>query len=296
MTDSSDEIGLCAQLACIWEATARKPGNVHPFCDFVDTGYVDFLASAAAIDPVLASATSQSVGATVLEAVRRTRGVARANTNLGIILLLAPLAKSQHWPDGRWGVAAVLDALTVEDAILAFQAIVLAGVGGLGQAPEQDVHGLPTVTLREAMSLAANRDAIARQYVTGFADVFDHGAPAILTGIERVGCLEGAIISAHLYLMARIPDTLIVRKRGLAEAEESSLRAATVLNSGWPDSRAGRIALGEFDNWLRAEGHQRNPGTTADLVAASLFVLLRQRRLRLPLEMPWTRNELWAIE
>jgi triphosphoribosyl-dephospho-CoA synthase len=289
-------VGLYAQLACIWEATPRKPGNVHRFCDHDDTGYVDFLTSAAAIAPVLAEAGTHSVGATVLEAVRRTREVARANTNLGIVLLLAPLAKAEHWPDGRAGVCAVLDALTIDDAALAYQAIVLAGAGGLGQAAEQDVRDVPTVSLREAMALAADRDTIARQYVTGFADVFDEGAPAILTGIERTGCLEGGIIHAYLHLMSLFPDTLIARKCGAEEAAESARRAAAVLGAGWPETPAGRIALVELDTWLRAVGHQRNPGTTADLIAASLFVLLRQARLRLPLAVPWTRSEIGSIE
>jgi triphosphoribosyl-dephospho-CoA synthase len=296
MNPSTATIGLHAQLACIWEATARKPGNVHPFHDFADTGYIDFLTSAAAIAPVLADAAGGFVGATVLEAVQRTREVARANTNLGIILLLAPLARVEAWPDGRAGVLSVLEGLSVEDAALVYQAIVLAGAGGLGQVPEQDVHDVPTVTLREAMALAADRDGIARQYVNGFADVFDHGAPALMAGIERTGCLEGGIIHAHLHLMSLLPDTLIARKRGAAEAEESARRAAAVLESGWPRTAAGRAALVELDAWLRAEGHQRNPGTTADLTAASMFALLRQRRLRLPLEVPWTRGDSWSVQ
>jgi triphosphoribosyl-dephospho-CoA synthase len=289
-------IGLYAQLACIWEATARKPGNVHPFCDHDDAGYIDFLTSAAAIAPVLVEAGTRSVGATVLEAVQRTRQVVRANTNLGIILLLAPLARAEPWPDGRAVVSAVLDALTIEDAALAYQAIVLSGAGGLGQAPEQDVRKMPTVSLREAMALAADRDRIARQYATGFADVFDQGAPAILSGIDHTGCLEGGIIHAYLHLMSLFPDTLIGRKRGTAEAAESARRAAAVLSAGWPQSPTGRAALDELDTWLRAKGHQRNPGTTADLIAASLFVLLRQSRLRLPLDVPWTRSEIWSVE
>jgi triphosphoribosyl-dephospho-CoA synthase len=292
MTRCNDTIGLYAHMACIWEATARKPGNVHRFRDFDDTGYLDFLLSAAAVAPVLADAANQSVGATVLQAIQRTRAVARANTNLGIVLLLAPLAKAEPWSDGRSGVSAVLETLSVDDAKLVYEAIVLAGAGGLGQVPEQDVHGVATVTLREAMALAADRDCIARQYGNGFADVFDQGAPAILAGIERTGCLERGIIHAHLRLMSLLPDTLIARKRGPSEAKESAQRAAAVLAAGWPETPAGRRGLAELDDWLREVGHQRNPGTTADLIAAGLFVLLRQMKLRLPLEVPWTRSDL----
>src|SRR5262245_39529450 len=106
--------GTLAQLACLWEATARKPGNVHRACDFADTSYVDFLVSAAAIGPPLATAADVGVGRTVLEAVRATRRVMRANTNLGIVLLLAPLAAVPGGEDLRAGLGLVLDGLGLE--------------------------------------------------------------------------------------------------------------------------------------------------------------------------------------
>ena len=90
-------IGLCAQLACILEATARKPGNVHRYADFADATYLDFLLSAAAIAPVMEQAPRRRVGETVLRAVRATRRVVATNTNLGTILLLAPLAAVPGW-------------------------------------------------------------------------------------------------------------------------------------------------------------------------------------------------------
>jgi triphosphoribosyl-dephospho-CoA synthase len=292
MSPPGDPIGLYAQVACILEATARKPGNVHRDRAFADTSVVDFLMSAAAIAPVLEAAPRVSIGETVAEAVQATRGVVRGNTNLGIVLLLAPLAKAGLLPDYRAGVREVLESLTVEDAERVYAAIVLSGAGGLGQAAEQDVRARPTISLHEAMALAADRDLIARQYTNGFAEVFDEGAPEILAGIDRTGCLEGGIIQAQLVLMSRHPDSLIARKRGLAEAREAGDRAGRVLAAGWPESSQGRAVIQELDSWLRAEGHQRNPGTTADLIAASLFVLLRQRRLALPLEAPWSRPEI----
>src|SRR5438105_4628842 len=109
-------IGLYAQIACIWEVTARKPGNVHRLRDFADVGYVDFLTSAAAIAPVLEMAPERRVGATVLDAVRATRAAVATNTNLGIVLLLAPLAAAAGHQELRSGVAHVLDRLDVEDA------------------------------------------------------------------------------------------------------------------------------------------------------------------------------------
>jgi triphosphoribosyl-dephospho-CoA synthase len=279
--------GLCAQLACILEVTARKPGNVHRYADFADLTYLDFLHSAAVIAPVLATATERRVGATVLECVRATRRVVRTNTNLGMVLLLAPLAAVPEGGELRRGVAQLLSGLGVEDSRLVFEAIRLAVPGGLGEAAEQDVRGEPTLTLREVMALAADRDLIARQYAKDYAEVFDEGVPALRRALEELGALESAIVRTHLHLMAHYPDTLIVRKRGLAEAQEAARRARQALDAGWPHRPEGHDAFAALDAWLREVGHQRNPGTTADLVAACLFVVLRAGDLTFPLRVPW---------
>jgi triphosphoribosyl-dephospho-CoA synthase len=281
------DAGLAAQVACLWEVTARKAGNVHRYTDFEDLTYLDFVLSAAAIGPVLANAAGRRVGATVLDCVRATRRVVASNTNLGIVLLLAPLATVPDETALRPGLARVLAGLDVEDARLVYEAIRLARPGGMGEVAEQDVRQEPTLTLRDVMALAAQRDGIARQYGNDFADVFDQGVPALLAGLSGTGSLEDAIVFAQLRLLARLPDSLIARKRGPAEAVEAGNRAEAVLGQGWPQTRAGWAALDELDGWLRAEGHQRNPGTTADLLTASLFVLLRQDTILLPSQHPW---------
>jgi triphosphoribosyl-dephospho-CoA synthase len=275
------DAGLCAQIACIWEATARKPGNVHRYRDFADSSYPDFLLSAAAIAPVMTTACQRRVGAVILDAVQATFRVSGTNTNLGIVLLLAPLAAVPPRQELRSGIESVLAGLDVEDARLAYEAIRLAAPGGLGQVAEQDVREEPTQTLRQVMALAAERDLIARQYANGFAEVVNDGAPALLTGLQRTGSIEGAIISAYLRLMADHSDTLIARKCGWPEAEEASRRARAVLE-------AGGTELNRFDAWLREDGHRRNPGATADLLTASLFVMLREGLITLPPQVPWT--------
>jgi triphosphoribosyl-dephospho-CoA synthase len=289
--NDTDLLALHAQLACIYEATARKPGNVHRFCDFDDAGYLDFLTSAAAVAPVLAGSPARAVGDTILDAVKATRLVAGSNTNLGVILLLGPLAAAAIQPDYRANVVGVLESLTIEDAQRVYESINLARPGGMGKVAEQDLSGRPTISLREAMALAADRDLIARQYANGFEEVFAEGAPALLAGAELAGSLEGAILYAQLVLMSRHPDSLIARKVGLAEARESMDRAGRVLALGWPKTLQARAALVDLDGWLRGAGRRRNPGTTADLIAASLFVLLRQRRLPRPPAFPWSLPE-----
>lgn len=282
------EVGLCAQVACVWEVTARKPGNVHRFRDFDDATYIDFVLSAAAIAPELAKACRRPVGETVLACVGATRRVVATNTNLGIVLLLAPLAAV---PDGeplRRGITRILHGLTVDDARLVYEAIRLARPGGLGRVAKEDVTDEPTISLRQVMALAANRDLVARQYANGFEEVFAVGVPAVEAGLRDTGALEPAIIRAHLELLARFPDTLIARKCEPAVATEAAARARGVLDAGWPTLPAGRAAFAGLDAWLRADGRRRNPGATADLLTACLFILLREDTIPLPPPCPWS--------
>jgi triphosphoribosyl-dephospho-CoA synthase len=205
-------------------------------------------------------------------------------------LLLAPLVKAAD-SDLHAGVERVLQMLAIDDARAVYEAIRLACPGSMGEVAEQDIHREPTVSLRQAMALAAERDLIARQYANGFAEVFAEGLPALQQGIERLRSIEGGILSCHLQLLARHRDSLIERKLGQLEAAEASRRAEQVLVAGWPERPEGKAALKDYDVWLRGRGHQRNPGTTADLVTACLFVLLREGRLKLPLEIPFAAED-----
>jgi triphosphoribosyl-dephospho-CoA synthase len=281
-------VSLCAQLACIWEVTARKPGNVHRYQDFANLSYADFIVSAAAVAPVLEGASARPVGETILEGVRATRQLVATNTNLGILLLLAPMAAVAPADDLRTGLQRRLDALDERDARAVYQAIRMASPGGLGTVPEQDVHQEPSQSLGAVMQLAAERDLIARQYVNGFREVLDEGEPALRRGLERARTLEGAIIYCHLHLMASYPDSLIARKRGCDEAAEAAQRAWLVLEKDWPTNPSGWRSLTDLDAWLRADGNARNPGTSADLVTASLFVALREGTIEIASRLPWS--------
>jgi triphosphoribosyl-dephospho-CoA synthase len=255
---------------------------VHRGRDFSDSHFLDFLMSAASIAAPLDRARSIGVGAVVREAVTATRRVVATNTNLGTVLLLAPLAAVPEETTLAAGIAAVLEATTVDDARAVYDAIRRAQPGGLGTVAEHDVAGEPTVTLRQAMQLAAERDLIARQYANGFQEVLHEAVPALRGALAGGQTLETAIVTAYLGLLAEHPDTLIARKRGWDEARAASGRARVVLAAGWPEQAAARELCAAFDAWLRAEGHARNPGATADLVAAALFAGLRDGTIELP--------------
>jgi len=283
-------IGLCAQLACIWETTACNPGNVHRFHDFNDVAYVDFLATAAAIAPILEEAYRRPVGETVLLGVEATRTVVKHNTNLGILLLLAPLAAVPRERSLRDGLSGVLESLTVTDAVLVYRAIRTAAPAGLGTVPLQDVRDEPTLDLRRAMMLSSDRDLIARQYANGFHEVFDVGLPLLRHALAKAPSLEAALVYCHVALLAELADSLIGRKRGLAEAQEASDRARAVLARVQTDLTFPAEKLQELDAWLSGAGRGRNPGTTSDLVTACLFTALREGIMQLPLKLPWSHH------
>lgn len=270
------DISTAATLACVWEATAAKPGNVYRGADFEDATYADFLTSAAMLGPQIALAPSHGVGHTILESIRAVQSSVGTNTYLGTVLLLVPLAAIPADSSLEAGITDVLGSLTSEDTRLVYEAIRVAQPGGLGKVAEADVHAAPPkITLVEAMRLAADRDLIARQYTNGFAEVFTTAAR-----IEQpAGSLSERIVRGFMQLLAEIPDTLIARKCGPEKSQEVSDYARRVLSYTDDDYHA---ALADFDFWLRADGHRRNPGTTADIVAAALFVLLREDRIEWP--------------
>jgi triphosphoribosyl-dephospho-CoA synthase len=279
-------IGLCAQVACILDVVTFKPGNVSFAYSFADMTAFDFLLSAAAIAPVLDQAPLRRVGETILDCIRETRKVTSANTNLGIVLLLAPLANVQPHLDLRGGVMRALMRLDVADARAAYEAIRLAQPGGLGTVAEQDVSDEPTVNLREAMGLAADRDLVARQYVNDFEQVFE-GATILREELRGPDCdVTTAVIRLHLKLLAEYPDSLIARRFGHDAAKEVARRARQLLESPAPGGLDPR-KLGDLHVWFLGKGGRpQNPGTTADLVTASLFVALRQNIIQLPLPSP----------
>ena len=277
------DVASAVQLACLLEVVAAKPGNVSPGRAFGDMRYEDFLASAAAIGPAFFAADRQSLGSTILAAVEATRRWTAANTNLGLILLLAPLAHAMLRKGDstlRDAVRQVLQATTVEDARIAYRAIRLAAPGGLGSADQQDVVGEPDVTLRQTMALAAGRDAIASEYATDFAITFDLAAPALTAALDAGLEWPVAAVETSLTILAHHRDTLIERKLGRAAADAVSREAAEVLASGGVRTAGGRKQLEVFDLELRDGANHRNPGTTADLTAAALFVVIIERGLR----------------
>ena len=270
------DIAILAQLSCLLEVSAPKPGNVSPGMRFRDMSYEDFLISALAIGPAIGEAGKVPLGITIERALAATREVTRANTNLGLVLLLTPLAAASILTAGtlRERVQRVLRATTIDDARLVYDGIRSANPGGMGKVSDEDLGEQPKVTLLKAMDLAKERDSVAREYATDFEITFVHGVPALRAARQAgLGWLD-AVTEAGLTLMSKVPDTLIARKTGKEVAIQISAGARGVLEAGGVRSQAGRKALAEFDASLRNPQNSRNPGTTADLIAAATFVTL----------------------
>jgi len=268
------DVAALAQLACLIEVSAAKPGNVTPAAAFTDTRYEDFLASAVAIGPAFTAAGAQPLGVTIRGAIEATRRWTRVNTNLGIVLMLAPLARAALAPGARFRerLHAVLAESTVTDAADAYTAIRLAAPGGLGRVPAQDVAETPTVPLLAAMTLARERDAIAREYASDFDTTFTVGAPTMARARAAGLSWGDATVETYLTLLAAAPDTHIARKRGAAGDVQRQARA--VLAAGGVRQPAGRDAVAALDQALRDPANRLNPGATADLTTAAVFVTL----------------------
>jgi triphosphoribosyl-dephospho-CoA synthase len=271
---TAEQVARAFHDSCLAELDALKPGNVHRFGDDdVGTSVADFETSARVAAPALA-APGLCVGARIRASVEATIDAVGHNTNLGIVLLSAPLAAAALESTGgdlRARLARVLAGLSIADAREVYAAIRRAKPGGLGQVPAHDAGGEPEITLLEAMKAAEGRDRIAWNYTHDFADIFDLGLKRLRQALAETDSLPFAATSVYLSFLASVPDTLIARKFGMAQALEVQQEAKAVEASfgNRADEQVRNRDLMAFDRSLKARG--LNPGTSADLVVASLF-------------------------
>ena len=275
----SQQVSRWVQVACQREVRSPKPGNVCPGNEFADATVADFLASADAIAAVMAMASERPLGTTILECVEATRRVVGHNTNLGIILLIAPLAAVPVGQTLTDGIGAVLNATTVDDSIAAYEAIRRAQPAGLGEVKDQDLLQAPTQNLVECMRLAADRDLIAAQYANGFRQVLGSGLEWLAEAQQAIESSSQQITWLAVRFLAEFGDSLIARKCGLPMSDLVQQKARELLRSGWPQRSGSSADLEDLDLFLRADGNRRNPGTTADFIAAVIFAGLREGRI-----------------
>lgn len=261
--------------ACELDVNALKPGNVSVDSPGYGMTAADFFASADAMAGPI-TLPGLSIGERIYRAIEATRSVVSCNTNLGIVLLFAPLIQAiESIPDDvslESKLKIQLEQLTIVDAEWTYRAIRLAKPGGMGTSVKHDVAETPRVTLYQAMQEAVNHDQIARCYATGYCSLFERGLPLWRNAMARHGSLEWATTSLFINLLAAEPDSLITRKFGGVKSEEVSLAAkrfCAALDAA-REPQAIRSDLVVWDAALKARG--LNPGTTADMTVATIFL------------------------
>jgi len=272
--------------ACECELRAFKPGNVSVHSQGHNMTVDDFRRSAEVSASHLCD-ERLSLGEKIFRAIQATRNAVGCNTNLGIVLLAAPLVQACQTGKGseplRDNLRRVLNSTTREDADFVYRAIRLASPGGLGESPEQDIHAAPDVTLLDAMRIGSGRDRIAFQYVSCYADVFDLAIPSYHTALCRWGAKEWATVAVFVGLLKRIPDSHVERKFGPRFTMMVTDRMTMIENALSTYARPEQTTqlLQDVDDEFKAAGI--NPGTTADLtvtclMAAHLDSLLANRK------------------
>ncbi len=274
--DIGTHIATLYRQACLCELDALKPGNVHRYSDGHGMTLEDFITSAN-VSAVPLTASTLGLGERIFRAVEATRKAVDCNTNLGIVMLCAPLIQAvldETLPSGslRDRLCGVLAKSTAEDVDWLYRAIALAAPGGLGRSDKYDISEPPDADLIEVMIHASERDLVARQYATGFTDLFEFALPRLRRYEGRWQSREWAITGLFLSLLAHFPDTHIRRKSGLKKAVAISIHAAELenelLQAELPEHY--HLRLLQADTEFKREGI--NPGTSADMTVATIFL------------------------
>jgi triphosphoribosyl-dephospho-CoA synthase len=308
MSTRFDDIAAALQLALLLEVSAYpKPGNIHRTQDFENTCFEHFLASSAALGSHFrvaarhgySAAASGSIGGKACAIGKQIRRAVEScskwqhggNTSLGTIMLLIPIAcaagmihlQSPLKPaEIRKNLRRVVHGTTSTDAVDVYQAISCASPGGLGEKLELDVNDRKSIerirkqklTPLDVFRISSRYDTISSEWVDNYSVTFDIGLPYLARELQANGDINAAVVDTYLRLLSQFPDTLIARKLGMKKAREISLQARRVLRAGGMKTAAGRLAIRRMDRRLQSPGHECNPGTTADLTASALSVLL----------------------
>jgi triphosphoribosyl-dephospho-CoA synthase len=258
------------------EVNALKPGNVSRFADGHGMTLADFTRSAELVTPILCDPTL-SVGQRIQNCVEKTKQELACNTNLGMLLLFAPLIRAAEFEPKNYMhlqqvLSSVLQALDTSEATLMCEAIRLANPGGLGQSDRYDVNSAVECGMLEVMTEAQDKDSISRQYVTNFQDIFSIGLVTIKDFNRRWNSVEWATVACYMTFLANYPDSHIQRKYGKQAAENTRKKASLIAekfkNNINPDAAVPELL--EYDTELKKASI--NPGTSADLTAASVLV------------------------
>lgn len=302
-----DIVGRCASLAALLEVSAYpKPGNVHRLRDFPDTKYEHFLAGSVALGSKMQDLAEKGqrieqdrgwaelgVGESILASVKDMMEWQRGgNVHLGIILLFSPLAAAAgsvmkegivDLDELRSALDEVISGATPLDSVNIYRAIDEAmseeNLGPVDQLDVKDTSSLDRIldeglTPLDIFNECQARDAICNEWVTCFNVTFTEGYPFLRKRLDKGANINKATVNTFLKILSEHPDSLIQRKKGTENAVAVSEKANEIIQAGGVSTEVGMNMIQELDDELREENGSLNPGTTADLAAASLFLLL----------------------
>lgn len=306
--DKAKHIAKCLELAILFEVSADKPGNVNLITGFEGTRYEHFLASAIATAPFFEVAAEKGVAVSQGEIRIADIGLGQiirdcvksinvwqkgGNTLLGTVILLSPIAAAAGMTsimrenifeinELRKNLQNVIESTTSEDAVNAYEAIKIANPSGLNKAPELDVNNPNSVSrileenisLYEVFKMAAEYDNVCSEWVNNYPITFNIAYPYLAEQINKYESLNAAIIRTFLKVLSEFPDSFIARKVGVGKAKQVSVKAREILELEQHDVLAAKEMLKKFDLELRQSDSLLNPGTTADIIAAALGLLV----------------------
>jgi len=284
------------------EVSAAKPGNVNFMVGFEGTRVEHFLASAVAAHASFEEAAKRGIDVANRKLRISDAGIGElirncaadidvwqkgGNTLIGTVMLFVPLAvaagmtpmkgNSFNFAELRRNLKLAVESTTPQDAVHLYEAIDIAKPGGLDGAPDLDVHDSHSkerllkenVSLYQVFKIAAGYDNVCSEWVNNYPITFNLAYPYLSEQLKSRD-LNTAIVHTFLKILSEHPDTFIARKVGYEKAREISLEAKKVLELGGVETTKGRTSVLEFDKKLRESGNRLNPGTTADITAATL--------------------------
>ena len=303
--EKARHISKCLETAILFEVSANKPGNVNFVVGFEGTRVEHFLASAVAAAPSFEEAARRGIavaddrlrlsdvgmGKLMKDCVADINAWQKGgNTLLGTVILFIPIAVAAgmtslknnafNLSSLRRNIKKAVESTTPQDAINLYDAIEIAKPSGLNGAPDLDVKAKDSkirlikenVSLFEVFKIAASYDDVCFEWVNNFPITFDLAYPFMMKELKTKR-LKTAIVHTFLRVLSERPDTFISRKIGQVKAEEVSSEARKVLEMGGVETPEGKESVILFDQKLRNSGNDYNPGTTADITAATLALL-----------------------
>jgi triphosphoribosyl-dephospho-CoA synthase len=274
---TENQVKMAFEYACKLDVFSIKPGNVFHGYPAYGMTHKDFLQSSMACSDIICE-QNMDIGEKILECVKSSMDVVGCNTNLGIILLCVPIVEALYMDKNhifnQSNLKKVISNINEDQTKKIYKAINVANAGGMGLKDEFDLNNNKSkgFTILEAMNFASSYDYIAEEYSNNFNNIINTISVNWRKYFKQMGSGENATTATFLNLISSNPDSLIARKYGLDKAKAVSEGFKAISNqycaSKNPNNLNNQLLL--LDSELKIQG--LNPGTTADVVVASIFL------------------------